>query len=219
VGQASSLPYKKSRENRLMRTILLAFTALCLLGCARVDPGSPNTAVPPDSPTVTRPDDPARPAATPAETTPRDPAVAQGEARPTEPDNTGINTRDANRTTRDPKLPIDQKENQADVDITAKIRSRVVGTDGLSINARNIKIITADGKVTLRGPVESAAERDRIAAIAREVAGAGNVDDQIDVKGASSSPPASAPPASTPPASAPPASAPPASAPPATPNP
>jgi len=200
VGQASSLPYKKTTGKRLMRYISLAFTVLCLLGCTRVDSNAAKPVVPPDSPTVTRPDDPARPATSPADNTPRARDVAQGEARPTEPDNTGVNARDANRTTRDPKLPIDQKENQADIDITAKIRSRVVGTDGLSINARNIKIITADGKVTLRGPVESAAERERIATIARDVAGNGNVDDQIEVKGATSAPPTSAPPTTAPPA-------------------
>jgi hypothetical protein len=182
-----------------MRNTCLVFAALCLLGCTRVDSGRNNAAVPADSPTVTRPDDPARPAATPADNTARAPNFAQGEARPTEPDNTGVNARDANRTTREPKLPIDQKENQADVDITAKIRSRVVGTDGLSINARNIQIITADGQVTLRGPVVSAAERERIATIAREVAGNTNVDDQIEVKGATSSAPTSAPPTSAPP--------------------
>jgi hypothetical protein len=187
-----------------MRNTCLVFSALCLLGCTRVDSGRNNAAVPADSPTVTRPDDPARPAATPTDNTARAPDFAQGEARLTEPDNTGVNARDANRTTREPKLPIDQKENQADVDITAKIRSRVVGTDGMSINARNIKIITADGKVTLRGPVESAAERERIATIAREVAGNTNVDDQIEVKGATSSAPTSAPPTSAPPTSAPP---------------
>jgi hypothetical protein len=168
------------------------------LGCADVDSDRATTAVPPASPPVTRPNDPARPATTPTADASRTPDAPQGEARtvlrPTEPDNTAVNERDTNRTTREPKLPIDQKENQADVDVTAKIRSRVVGTDGLSINARNIKIITSDGKVTLRGPVESAAERDRIATIAREVAGASNVDDQIEVKSATSSaPPPTAP--------------------------
>src|SRR5436190_2189161 len=77
-----------------------------------------------------------------------------------EPDNTAVNARDANRATREPKLPIDQKETQTDVELTAKIRQRVVGMEGMSINARNVKIITADGHVTLRGPVNSVTEHD-----------------------------------------------------------
>jgi hyperosmotically inducible periplasmic protein len=83
-------------------------------------------------------------------------------------DNTGVNKRD-----RDPaaKTPIDQNENQADVNMTAEIRKRMLAAEGMSINGRNAKVITADGKVTLRGPVDSNAERDTIATIAEEVAG------------------------------------------------
>src|SRR5688500_7943760 len=68
----------------------------------------------------------------------------------TAPDNTAVNKRDAEVNT---KTPIDQKENQADVSLTAKIRRQVLDVKDLSIDARNAKIITADGKVTLRGPV------------------------------------------------------------------
>ncbi len=182
-----------------MRNTCLALTALCLLGC--VDSDRARTAVNPNSPAATPRVDTARPTTTTADNTSRTADTAQGESRtvlrPTEPDNTGVNARDADRTARQPKLPFDQKENQPDIDVTAKIRSRVVGTDGMSINARNIKIITADGKVTLRGPVESASERDRIATIAREVAGDGNVDDQIEVKGATTTAPATTNPATT----------------------
>ena len=94
------------------------------------------------------------------------------------PDNTAVNRRDAEADT---KTPIDQNENQADVDVTAKIRRRVLDVQDLSINARNAKIITANGKVTLRGPVNSTAERDTLDRIAREVAGDGNVDNQLEV--------------------------------------
>ena len=94
------------------------------------------------------------------------------------PENTAVNKRDADSST---KTPLDQKENQADVSLTAKIRQRVLDVTDLSINARNAKIITADGKVTLRGPVNSAEERDTLARIARDVAGEGNVDNQLEV--------------------------------------
>jgi osmotically-inducible protein OsmY len=92
-------------------------------------------------------------------------------------DNTRVNTRD-----RDPaaKTPIDQNENKADVDVTASIRKRVVETK-MSVNAQNVKIITQDGKVTLRGPVASAEEKKQIEDIATSVAGADKVDSQLEV--------------------------------------
>ncbi|MGI8977999.1 MAG: BON domain-containing protein [Pirellulaceae bacterium] len=96
-----------------------------------------------------------------------------------EPDNTAVNERD-----RDPnvKTPIDQNENQRDINITAEIRKGVVAHDGMSINGQNVKIITADGKVTLRGPVNSDDEKTTIENIANNVAGKENVTNQIEVK-------------------------------------
>lgn len=92
--------------------------------------------------------------------------------------NTGINARDRDRET---KTPIDQNETTADVKITADIRKQVVDTK-MSINAQNVKIITQDGKVTLRGPVKTADEKARIEEIAFRVAGKTNVDNQIEVE-------------------------------------
>jgi len=175
-----------------MRVIFLSLISIAVLGCGQIDSSKP---VPqPSAPTVTVPDNAARPSATAADTTAtRDESrrdVARDRARPpeanAEPDNTAVNARDTNRETREPKLPIDQKETKTDVDMTAKIRQRVLATEGMSINARNVKIITADGRVTLRGPVDSSAERDTVAKIARELAGENNVDDQIEVKSSSS---------------------------------
>lgn len=93
-------------------------------------------------------------------------------------DNTEVNVRDRAESA---KTPIDQNENQADIDVTANIRSRVVDTE-MSVNAQNVKIITQAGKVTLRGPVKSADEKAQIEKIAVEVAGAGNVDNQLEVE-------------------------------------
>lgn len=98
--------------------------------------------------------------------------------KPASPDNTAVNQRDASTNT---KTPIDQKENQADIDVTAKIRQQVLDVKDLSIDARNAKIITADGKVTLRGPVKSDDERRTLERIALAVAGEGNVDNQLEV--------------------------------------
>jgi hyperosmotically inducible periplasmic protein len=79
------------------------------------------------------------------------------------------------------KTSFDQNENQTDIDITANIRKRVVDTE-MSVNAQNVKIITQDGKVTLRGPVKSADEKTQIEKLAQEVAGTENVDNQLEVQ-------------------------------------
>jgi osmotically-inducible protein OsmY len=67
------------------------------------------------------------------------------------------------------------------VKTTAEIRQRITGDSSMSINARNIKIVTSQGKVTLRGPVASAAEKDAIDKMARDVAGSDNVDNQLEI--------------------------------------
>lgn len=98
--------------------------------------------------------------------------------QPSVPDNTAINQRDRNDAV---KTPIDQNENQADVDRTATIRKEVVARSNFSTNAHNVKIITQNGKVTLRGPVDSEEERNEIGRIASDVAGKDNVDNQLEV--------------------------------------
>lgn len=97
---------------------------------------------------------------------------------PVNRDNTEVNERDRDSTAI---TPIDQKENKEDRDISAKIRREVVATK-MSVNAQNVKIITQDGKVTLRGPVKSDEEKKRIEEIALSVAGAGNVDSHLEVE-------------------------------------
>ena len=183
-----------------MRSMLLVFLAIGLLGCNKIDANRGNgvadqandansrldRAAPPasTSPSSTRSATSSdMPSTTATSTTDRpanaDPAVVN---RPPEPapraDNTAVNQRD-----RDPaaKTPIDQNENKPDLKVTADIRQRIVNAKDMSINARNVKIITANGRVTLRGPVNSAAEHDEIVKIARDVAGEANVDDELEV--------------------------------------
>lgn len=103
---------------------------------------------------------------------------AATDSTPVKPDNTSMNERDRDGNA---KTPIDQNENQSDIDITANIRNRVVGSE-LSVNAKNVKIVTQDGHVTLRGPVESAEEKKVIEDIAVDVAGTNRVDNQLDIK-------------------------------------
>ncbi|MGC1485410.1 MAG: BON domain-containing protein [Candidatus Acidiferrum sp.] len=74
-----------------------------------------------------------------------------------------------------------QKMNPADQAITRKIRKAIHEDTTLSTYAHNIKIITQDGKVTLRGPVRSEDEKSNIEAKAVTVAGQGNVTDQLEI--------------------------------------
>src|SRR5664279_3718442 len=78
-------------------------------------------------------------------------------------ENTEINVRDKDNTTLTPE---DQKETEGDIKITAAIRQAVVKNESLSVNAHNIKIITRNGVVTLRGPVASEAESKTLQKIA-----------------------------------------------------
>ena len=94
------------------------------------------------------------------------------------PDNSGVNVRDRNDQT---KTAGDQAENEADRTISQNIRKELNADDSLSTNGKNVKVITADGKVTLRGPVKSDAEKSAIVAKAQQVAGVKNVDNQLEI--------------------------------------
>jgi sporulation protein YlmC with PRC-barrel domain len=96
-----------------------------------------------------------------------------------EPDNTVRNVSDRNNSTL---TPLDQGNGQADVDTTAQIRKEIIAGKNMSVNARNVKIITKDGQVTLRGPVNSAEEKRLIGEIADRIAHSGNVDNQLEVR-------------------------------------
>jgi len=93
----------------------------------------------------------------------------------TPPDNTKQN-KDQTSPTAD-----QQKMNPADRAITQKIRKAIHQDTSLSTYAHNVKIITQDGKVTLRGPVRSEEEKTNIEAKAAAVAGEGNVTDQLEI--------------------------------------
>lgn len=97
------------------------------------------------------------------------------------PDNTGRNERDRNEAA---VTPMDQSNDPKDVELTQKIRKVVVSDDALSMNAHNVKIVAANGVVTLRGPVNSPEEKAKIEAAAKQAAGAGNVRNEIEVTAA-----------------------------------
>ena len=95
-----------------------------------------------------------------------------------EPDNSGRNVRDADGAT---KTPGDQSESEPDRTITQNVRQAVTADDSISTNGKNVKIITVDGTVTLRGPVKSEQEKTNIAAKAQQIAGVKKVDNQLEI--------------------------------------
>jgi hyperosmotically inducible protein len=95
------------------------------------------------------------------------------------PDNTATNERDRSGET---KTSGDQSNSSADLKITQSIRQALMKDSELSTTAKNIKIITANGHVTLRGPVKTAQEKAKVDQIARSAAGGAQIDDQLDVK-------------------------------------
>lgn len=95
------------------------------------------------------------------------------------PDNTGANARDRADATL---TPGDQGETQSDLDLTRRIRRTLTSNDQLSSLAKNIKIITQNGKVTLRGPVNTAQERQSIESLAKAQAGGATIDNQLEIK-------------------------------------
>lgn len=100
-------------------------------------------------------------------------------------DNTKVNTRDRAKgaVTAD-----QQKENSTDRALTQKIRQALMDDKALSTYAHNVKVVTQDGNVTLKGPVRSAAEKQTVEAKALEIAGAGRVDNQMSVAPADAKP-------------------------------
>ena len=101
-------------------------------------------------------------------------AADTGTAPGTEPDNSAVNKRDRDDTTKTP-------EDQGDVKHIAAVRRAITKDDALSTNAHNVKIIIDSGVVTLRGPVKDEAEKTRVAAIVGKVEGVTKVDNQLEV--------------------------------------
>jgi hyperosmotically inducible periplasmic protein len=157
---------------KMKRFCLIGAIALAVCGCGRGGPdartGSPDARTTAPGVTTGTGDTPG-----PIDTS-ADPSAADMTPR----DNTGVNERDAGGST---VTPFDQSNDQADIDLVAAIRSRVVDIDNLSVQGRNVKIITNRGRVVLRGPVASVEEREAIASIAQDLAGPTMVNNQLEV--------------------------------------
>src|ERR1700736_3052995 len=107
--------------------------------------------------------------------TPRDPTASDS----TEADNTKRNASEQNKNTDTAEKQSNSKD---DLALTQKIRQAVMKDGSLSMNAKNVKIIAQDGKITLKGPVDNQQEKDTIGAEAGEIAGKDKVDNQLEVK-------------------------------------
>ena len=107
-------------------------------------------------------------------------ALAAEDAK-TDADNSAKNERDRDKKTL---TPGDQSETPEDRKLTQTIRQAVMKDKSLTMTAKNVKIITAQGKVTLRGPVKSAEEKAKINDLAKAAAGEVPVDNQLEVKAA-----------------------------------
>jgi osmotically-inducible protein OsmY len=106
-------------------------------------------------------------------------AASGADNQKSKPDNTATNERDRSGET---KTPGDQSNSSADLKVTQAIRQALMKDSELSTTAKNIKIITANGQVTLRGPVKTAQEKTKVDQIAKSAAGGAQIDDQLDVK-------------------------------------
>jgi osmotically-inducible protein OsmY len=95
------------------------------------------------------------------------------------PDNTASNAVDRGGKTI---TPADQAQNANDVRITADIRKAIMGDSSMSVNAQNVKIVTDNGIVTLRGVVDSQAEKDSIEQKAAAVPGVTRVTNMLSIK-------------------------------------
>ncbi len=100
-------------------------------------------------------------------------------AKTSDVDNTRLNVRDRDSRSL---TPLDQGNSSADIGTTAQIRKEIIANKGMSVNAKNVKIITYKGQVTLRGPVNTPEEKRQIGEIAERVAHSENVDNQLEVK-------------------------------------
>lgn len=118
----------------------------------------------------------AKPIGVPSSATGVGDATDAATAQPRKVDNSGQNEvdKDAQSVT-----PMDQGNSEADIGITQGIRKALVADKALSVNAQNLKIITKDGVVVLRGPVASKTEADTVLEHVSHVNGVTRVENQI----------------------------------------
>jgi hyperosmotically inducible periplasmic protein len=94
------------------------------------------------------------------------------------PDNSGTNTRDKNGEN---VTAMDQSNRPEDLNLTREIRRAIMNDSSLSMEAKNIKIITLNGSVTLRGPVKTEQEKDAIMTKATQIARDTKINNELEI--------------------------------------
>ena len=141
----------------------LAILPLLLAGC--MDDAKTTSTTTSSSPT---------PATAPAAAGGHETTIASQDGDAKKPDNSARNADDSKAAL----TALDQGNSPQDISITTKVRQAVVADKDLSVNAKNVKIITRDGVVTLRGPVANVDERTRVGRIAGSLPEVQKVDNQ-----------------------------------------
>jgi len=105
------------------------------------------------------------------------PATAFGQSGDTQtaPDNSRQNQQHNDTADNQPNA-------KPDLQTTARIRRAIIADKNLSTYAHNVKIITSNGAVTLKGPVKSNQEKQQVASDAASVVSADKVNNQLTVK-------------------------------------
>ena len=104
---------------------------------------------------------------------------AQAPVKSQDATNTRMNSRDR---VADTTKPTDQSNDKADIRLAAAVRRAIENDKSLSTSAHNVKLIANGGVVTLRGPVASDEEKQKVAQIAGAVDGVKSVDNNLDVQ-------------------------------------
>jgi osmotically-inducible protein OsmY len=101
-------------------------------------------------------------------------AIAQSDTQAA-PDNSKQNVNHADTADN-------QSNAKTDRHLTAKIRKAILADKNLSTDAHNVKIITSNGAVTLKGPVKSDEEKQQVASDAASVLSADKITNELTVK-------------------------------------
>ena len=115
----------------------------------------------------------------PAYADPAASAAPAAESTAVAPDNSAVNQRDRSGDT---VTAMDQSNRPEDLNLTRDIRRAIMDDDSLSMEAKNIKIITLEGTVTLRGPVKTAQEKETILAKATQIARNTKINNELQVE-------------------------------------
>ena len=111
-------------------------------------------------------------------------ATTRGQAQSTEPQATSPDNTKMNAQDRDKASPTadQQKDNRSEREITQQIRQSLVKDKSLSTYGHNVKVITQNGQVTLKGPVRSEEEKKAIEAKATEVVGENKISSELNIE-------------------------------------